>query len=196
MSRKNIETRNRILACTWKLLEEEADHAVRMVDIAKSAGLTRQAVYLHFPTRAELLTATTKYIDEIKDVDARFSKIRSAESGTDRLEAFIEAWGNYIPEIYGVAKALMAMKDQDEEAAAAWNDRMQAVRHGCDAAIKQLAKDDDLTKDITKKQASELLWTLLSVRNWEQLVIDCGWSQKAYIKSIKKIASQSLISAK
>ena len=47
---------------------------------------------------------------------------------------------------------------------------------------------------MTKKQATELLWMLLSVRNWEQLTRECGWSQKQYIKHMKSAARQILIS--
>jgi len=177
------------------LLESGSGSAVRMSDIAKAAGISRQAVYLHFPKRADLLIATTRYLDEIKNVDERLVKSRSADTGFDRLDAFIEAWGNYIPEIYGVAKALLAMKDTDEEADIAWNDRMQAVRHGCEAAVKDIAADGHLTRTMTVKHATDLLWTLLSVRNWEQLTIECGWSQTRYIKRMKSSARRMLAAA-
>ncbi|MEL7047941.1 MAG: TetR/AcrR family transcriptional regulator [Pseudomonadota bacterium] len=192
MSRKNIETRKRILDCTWTLLEDDPGSAVRMTDIAKAAGISRQAVYLHFPTRAELLIATTRHLDEVKNVDARLAKSRAAVTGEDRLDAFIDAWGNYIPEIYGVAKALLAMKDTDDEANAAWTDRMQAVRHGCEAAVKALRRDGQLSETLTTRQSVDALWSLLSVRHWEQLVIDCGWSQKHYISHMKRTAKQML----
>ncbi len=118
-------------------------------------------------------------------MDKRLHKSRNAKTGRDRLEAFIEAWGNYIPEIYGIAKALLAIKDYDEEANLAWKDRMNAVRHGCEAAIKALHKDGDLKEDLTQKNATDLLWMLLSVRNWEQLTHECGWTQKQYIQLTK-----------
>lgn len=193
MSRKNLETRNRILDATWKLLEENPDAGVRMADIAKQAGISRQALYLHFSKRAELLIATTHYIDEVKGVDKRLAASRSAESGTERLDAYISAWGSYIPEIYGVAKALMEMKENDKEAEVAWHERMQAVRHGCEAVIKALANDGTLSSDLSHRQATDALWMLLSVRNWELLRTECGWSQKRYIETMKLIAHNTLI---
>ena len=90
-------------------------------------------------------------------------------------------------------KAIMAMKDTDAEAAIAWNDRMQAVRHGCEAAVKALAKDGDLTPKLSTRKATDTLWMLLSVRNWEQLTIECGWSQKQYISTIRDLVHQALI---
>ena len=128
MSSENLDTRSRILQAALNLLETSQAQSVRMADIAKRAGISRQALYLHFSTRAELLIATTHYLDELKGVEERLVPSRTAQTGTERLDAYIEAWGAYIPEIYGVAKALLAMKNTDEAAAKAWDDRMQAMR--------------------------------------------------------------------
>ena len=188
MSRDNSKTRIRILKASLTLLEASQGKGVRMTDIAKLAGITRQALYLHFPSRAELLIATTLYLDEVKGVEQRLEPSRAAGSGTDRLDAYIEAWGNYIPEIYGIAKALLAMGDTDKAAAEAWGDRMQAMRHGCEAAINALNRDNVLSADFTPEQATDILWTMLSVRNWEQLTIECKWSQARYIERLKLLA--------
>ncbi|WP_126455732.1 TetR/AcrR family transcriptional regulator [Sulfuriflexus mobilis] len=194
MSSDNSETtRDRILNAAWGLLEASHGKGVRMTDIAKQAGISRQALYLHFSKRSELLIATTRYIDEVKGVDARFEASRKAKIGTERLDAFIDAWGNYIPEIYGVAKALLAMKDTDEAADLAWDDRMQAVRHGCETAIMALANDGTLLPEYTPEQATDILWTMLSVRNWEQLTMECKWSQENYIKTTKSLARRILV---
>ncbi|MEE2879716.1 MAG: TetR/AcrR family transcriptional regulator, partial [Pseudomonadota bacterium] len=167
MSSENLETRERILRACWRLLEENPGSAVRMSDIAKAAGISRQALYLHFPARADLLVATARYLDGVLNVDERLTASRTASSGRARLDAYIEAWGNYIPQIYGVSRAFMAMEHTDEAAAAAWADRMQAMRHGCAAAIDALVQDGDLKPGLEAEKATDLLWTLLSVRNWE-----------------------------
>lgn len=193
MSSENVETRTRILDAAWKLLEAGQGSGVRMGDIAKAAGISRQAVYLHFPTRAELLIATTRHLDQVKDVDARLAASRSAATGAERLEAFIEAWGNYIPEIDGVARALRAMQDTDEAARLAWADRMAAVRDGCHAAVKALKKDGALSPEHSVKEATDILWSLLSVPVWEQLTRDCGWPQRRYVSRMKDLARKALI---
>lgn len=192
MSRDSSDTRARILDCTWNLLES-GDKKVRMSDIAKAAGISRQALYLHFPTRAELLVAATRHIDSVKNVDERLAASRAATSGRERLLAFIDAWGGYIPEIHGMSVALRALRASDAEAAAAWDNRMQAVRHGCAAAVRALAADKMLRPDLNEKAATDLLWTLLSVENWEHLVRDCGWSQSDYESLIKRLAGAALL---
>jgi hypothetical protein len=137
--------------------------------------------------------AATRHIDSVKNVDARLADSRAATSGRERLVAFIRAWGGYIPEIHGMSVALRAMRDSDAEAAAAWDDRMQAVRYGCAAAVRALAEEGALTPTLDQDAATDLLWMLLSVENWERLVRDCGWSQSDYESQIKRLASAALL---
>jgi AcrR family transcriptional regulator len=193
MSSPELDTRTRILQAAWSLLEQSDGQGVRMSDIAKAAGVSRQALYLHFPTRGELLVETTRYLDVVKKVDDRLAPSRGARRGVDRLDAYIEAWGNYILEIYVGAKALMAMQDTDEAAALAWADRMRAVREGCAAAVAALAQDGTLTPDHGEEQATDILCMLLSVRTWEQLTRDSGWAQQRYIDTTKQLARKILV---
>ncbi len=164
-----------------------------MSDIARAVGISRQALYLHFPTRAELLIATTRHIDEVKDIDGRLAASRAAATGSERLDAFVAAWGAYIPEIHGVGRALMAMQHTDPEASRAWADRMDAMRQGCAAAVAMLARDGDLRADLTETRATDLLWSILSVRVWEHLCLDCGWSQADYLAEIQRLAHAALL---
>jgi AcrR family transcriptional regulator len=166
---------------------------VRMSDIAKTAGISRQALYLHFPNRADLLVATTRHIDAVKDIDARLAASRTATGGIERLEAYVAAWGDYIPQIHGVAMALMSLQDHDAEARIAWAGRETAMREGCAAAINALQRDGTLTPALSPNAATDLLWTLLSVRNWDRLVQDCGWSQTRYIAQMQRLARAALV---
>ena len=193
MSSEKISTRARILKSTWALLEDGGGSAVRMSDIAKAAKISRQALYLHFANRTELLVATTRYLDKVHDIDSKLAESRTARTGKERLTAWVEVWGNYIPTIYGIAKALMAMQETDKEAKAAWNDRMQAVRHGCAATVAAIDADGNLNKDLTVAEATDVLWTLQSVRTWEHLRVECGWSQERYISLLQNLAARTLL---
>tara|TARA_R110001599_G_C12183674_1_gene654290 strand:- start:186 stop:773 length:588 start_codon:yes stop_codon:yes gene_type:complete len=191
MSNQVAQTRIRILKAALKKLEVADGNTVRISDVAKEAGVTRQTLYLYFRSRTELLIAVTHYVDELKSSDARLAASRAAPTGTARLEAFIAAWTDYIPEIYGVARALMAMNEED--ANAAWQLRMQDMWEGCEAAIKALKADRQLNPDYSVKDASDLLWTLLSVRNWEHLRIDREWSQRKYAQHIQDVARRLFV---
>ena len=193
MSSENIETRTRILDATVRVLEESGGRGVRMGDIAKESKISRQAVYLHFASRTELLIAATLYRGDLLDVEGRLAPSRAAATGVDRLRLYIEFWGNFVPEIYGVAKALMMAQDTDEAAAAAWRDRMLAMRDGCRAAIEALQADGTLAPEWTRPKAIDALWTMLLVPNWEHLTIECGWSTKQYIRWMQTLARRTFV---
>ena len=193
MSSEIVETRTRILDATVRMLEEQRGKGVRMGDIARAAGISRQAVYLHFASRTELLVAATRYQDEKLDVDRRLAPSREAKTGVERLALYIECWGNYIPDIYGVAKGLLVAQDTDEAAAAAWNDRMLAMRDGCRAAIEALHADGRLATGWTRPKATDALWTILLVPNWENLTVECGWSTKEYVRWMKTVADRTFV---
>lgn len=182
MSREKIETRQKILDSTLKLLEKSAGgKEVRMSDIAKDAGISRQAVYLHFPTRADLLIAVTYRLDEIYDAAGRLVKPTDAKTGTLRLEAYIEAWFGYLPLIYGVVKAMMDMRDQDDAAKEAYDLRMQHIRNACETTILALKNENQLQEHLTTEVATDILWTMLSIPTWEQYRFQCGWTAQECI---------------
>ena len=139
--------------------------------------------------------AATRYLDEILDVDSRLAPSRAAKSGVERLALYIECWGHYIPEIYGVAKALLLAQDTDEAAATAWGDRMWAMRDGCRAAIDALHSDGNLAPQWTPKIATDMLWTMLLVPNWENLTIECDWSTEEYVRWMKFVAERTFVKA-
>ena len=180
MSSENPSTRDRILDATCRLVQAPGS-GTRMADIARAAGVSRQAVYLHFENRADLLTAAARHIDERHDLQALLAPYRAAEDGREKLRLYIAFWGGYLPVIQGMARAFLAMRATDAEARAAWDDRMAALHEGCEACIAALEAQGQLDPAWTRKTASDLLWTMLSFETWDQLTVTCGWSEAEYI---------------
>ena len=193
MSSGESETRTRILEATRRLTEEHRGRGVRMRDVAEAAGISRQAVYDHFGSRAKLLVETTHYVDEVRGLEERLRRFREATTGVGRLEAYVEFWGNYIPEVYGMAKALLVARETDEAAAAAWDARMSAVRESCRRTIEALHSDGMLAPEWSRDVAVDLMWTILSIRNWEQLTTECGWSTNQYVSRMQKLLKRTFV---
>ena len=193
MSSNLNSTRRKILSAAWALLEAQEPGKVRLGDIAKRAGISRQALYLHFANRADLLVETARYIDAEKDIDGRLAASRKATSGRERLRACCNAWAEYLPEIQGVGRAFMAMEHSDKDARAAWADRMGALREGCAAAVAALSEDADLSVALSPAEATDVLWTLMSLRNWLQLTQQCGWTQSRYQEWLVDSAERLLL---
>jgi AcrR family transcriptional regulator len=193
MSSKKTDTRARILKTTWKLMEQRRGQDVHIRDIAKAVGISRQAVYLHFASRTELMIATMDYVDKVKGLDKRLDQLKTITSAIDLLEAYIEVWGNHIPEIYGLAKAMMKTRDSDEAIAAAWNSSMGCLLGVCQETIEALDREGILAQEWSRKEATEMLFTMLSVTNWEQLIMECGWSITQYIHWMTTLAKRTFI---
>jgi len=165
-----------------------------MADVAKEAGVSRQAVYLHFPSRAELFVATANHIDEVEDVAGQIAAVLQAETGREKLDVFVEAWGNYIPVIYGGAKGLLDLKDTDADAETAWKDRMAGLYSVCEVIVETLAGENQLAEGLTKAEAADVLWSTLSVRQWELLTLDRKIKQKRYVELIQRTLLRTLVS--
>jgi len=193
MSSEEKDTRTHILQTTWELLESNPGRSLSMSQIAKASKLSRQALYLHFDSRTELLIATTHYVDEVKELDKRLQKLALAKSGEEMLKVCVDVWGNYIPEIYSVSKALIMTKDNDEAAAAAWTDIMACLIDVCAQIIDTLKKENKLSNHWKLKDATDFFQTMISIQNWEELTSGCGWSQKQYISHVTEVLTAALV---
>jgi AcrR family transcriptional regulator len=174
-------------------MEERNGRGVHMRDVAEAAGVSRQAVYDHFGSRAELMVATVRYGDEVLELDERLRRYRAATGGVQRLEAFVEFWGNYLPEIHGIARALLAARETDEAVAAAWDDRMRVVHEACRDIVERLCQDGALAPGWSLEEAADLLWSVLSVRNWESLVLERGWPASRYVGRMQELTKRAFV---
>ena len=193
MSSHTPDTRTKILQATRQLMEDRRGLGVRMSDIAKAAGVSRQAVYLHFDSRIDLLSATTKYMDEINGLDGRLKAVSSAKSAVDMLDAYIDVWGNYLPEIHGLAGALFSVRETDDAAEMAWEECMSCHRAGCADIVSALKSEGNLADGWTDSAAADLLSTILSFQTWEQLTSECGWPTSQYIEAMKATLHRTLV---
>ena len=51
----------------------------------------------------------------------------------------------------------------------------------------------ELKSDLSEQVATDMLWTLLTVENWERLVLDCTWSQSEYEIKMIELAEIALL---
>ena len=174
-------------------MEDQRGKNVHMSDIAKAVGISRQAVYLHFPTRTDLIVATVQYVDEVKGLNERMAQLETITSSVELLDAAIDVWGNYIPEVYGLCKVMLKARDTDEAMAAGWDNSMACLRDACEVIVAALAGEGLLANGWSSEKAVDMLWTLLSVDNWEHLTVECSWPQADYIAWMKTVSKQIFV---
>src|SRR5215203_1794688 len=119
MSSGDPKTRTRILEATWRLMVGRNGRGVRMRDVAEEAGVSRQAVYDHFGSRADLMVATARYGDEVRGLEGRLVGYRAASGG--------------------------------------------------------------------------MLWSLLSIGNWENLTLERGWPVGLYVARMKEVTKRTFV---
>ena len=111
------------------------------------------------------------------------------------MEAFVEFWGNYIPEIYGIARAMLAAREADEAVAAAWDDRMGVVQEACRDIVGRLERDGMLAEGWSLDEAGEMLWSLLSIGSWENLTLERGWPVDLYVGRMQEVTKRAFVRA-
>lgn len=120
-------TRAEILDRAWDLISTRGAE-VSLAEIARAAGISRQSVYDHFGSRGGLLLALVRRTDERLDIKARSDKAFEIADPGLRLETAVEVWIRFVQEIYPVASDLIRLRTTDEDASAAWEDRMSELR--------------------------------------------------------------------
>ena len=95
-----------------------------LADVARRAGVSRQAIYLHFSGRADLLTAVAQHADERRGLAAGVRRIVEAPSGADAVREMVALQARLNPEVWPLAVALDGARRQDAAAERAWQDRL------------------------------------------------------------------------
>ncbi len=103
-----------------------------------------------------------------------------------RLDACLAVWLDFVPEIHPVASELLRLKATDEEASAAWNDRMAELLAVLRAVTGEIQRQGRLKEDWDADRAADYIWAAASLQVWQLLSGDRGWSQKTISEVIRR----------
>src|SRR3972149_813091 len=92
MSSRSRTTRIRILKSAQRLLVERGYHGVGLEEIARAAGVSRQAIYLHFKSKVDLLVAMAQQGDEAVGIPDILQPVREAKTALEALDAGVAAY--------------------------------------------------------------------------------------------------------
>lgn len=175
-------TVERILDATWKLLEAGGDEAATMSAVAREVGISRQAVYFHFPDRSSLLVALARHVDDHRDLEQWVARIETASGGVERLRVLARMQAARNPQIAPVARAIDGARHRDPAAAAAWRDQTEDRKRGCDALITPALLADGLVhKSWSRDMITTLVWELSSFRVWDDVVNEAALPAEQYV---------------
>ena len=187
-------TRDRILSAARELIERENGGAPNMSELARAVGISRQALYLHFPDRASLLLALVARVDRDEGLQAGVDAVEAAPDAPAQIRAWaqMQSWRN--PRIASFARALDQARQGDRAVSAAWRDRTHNRMRGATAIIERLRTEGRLHPNWKTREAAALLSELTSFRVWDDLVNESGLAGDRYVEIITTAALAALAS--
>src|SRR6476659_1453238 len=149
-------SRARVLEAALRLIRKRGNAAVTMAQIAKAARLSRQAVYLHFADRADLMVALARHVNESLGLPAEIQRLMNRPPGIAMIEAFASMQERGNPAVWAVARAIDAVRRTDAAAARAWQSRLESRLAGCRAIVSRLKAEGRLRPGLDPSIAADL----------------------------------------
>lgn len=176
MSSSRPDTRTVILEAARAVFEEHGYFGGALEAVANKAGVSRQAIYLHFASKAALLTALHLHIYETDVVPAlERHPIWTARTALDALDASIAVDVEVASKVWKIHEALVVARrhhsEVDETLRPREEERYQeTVRIG-----RWLRKEGELAPGMRISTFADILWGLTSLGTFRSLVIERGW---------------------
>jgi AcrR family transcriptional regulator len=186
------ETRRRILQAAWELLEQQGA-GVKLVDVADKAGVSRQAVYLHFGDRSGLLVALVDFIDVSLGAIQIRAHVHGGATGVESLQRWIQTMSWYTAKIDRVTQVLESSQYQDKALAAAWRDRMGRRQMHIRSIVERIAAEGRLDERWSVDTAVELLYVVTMPGPWRELTRELGWTAEQYTQNLTWLVQSALL---
>jgi AcrR family transcriptional regulator len=178
-SRRPEETRAAILDAARGLFETHGFHAVGLEAVAKRAGVSRQAIYLHFDSKQALLDALHLHVNA-QDVEPEMRKVWVAPDALAGLDAFVAATAAAVPRFLRIFQALESASRVETVAATTFEPPRTGRRADCLRMATWLDDEGLLAPGLKRRDAGDILYNLASVWSYESLVVVCGWSPRRW----------------
>ena len=182
----------RILAAAISIIQAKGGADVTMAEIAKAAGLSRQAVYLHFEDREALLFALARYADDRRGLDVEVDRVLKSSTGIEAIRGYVDLLSRTNDAIWVLARAADAVRRTDPAVEHTWQERVRIRLRVCSAIVKRLQDEGTLKAELDPDIAIDLLWALTALRTWEDLVQIRKWSPEKYATYICGMLTEAI----
>ncbi len=151
-----------------------------MSQVATRAGVSRQALYLHFADRTTLLLEASRLADRKYRTPDRQRRIDEAPSGREALRKAVALQAHIKPLLLPMIIALGVLRRSDAAAEIAWQERDQARLERCRQVADRLENESLLRPGLSTDAAAAMIWVATSSAAWEDLVLSCGWTAQRW----------------
>lgn len=185
------ETRQRVLEVTRELLVERGS-GLSLQEVAARAGVSRQALYLHFGDRQGLILALVRQMDETLQLADLLAHVYAAKNGRQLLERAMRLSTEFWRKVAPVAGVLVGSQE-DDVLRAAWRDRMAFRRATFRRMAEQLDDMGELAPSWSVDDASALLYAVTHFDSWRELTGELGWSDDHYVEALGSLLGRALL---
>jgi AcrR family transcriptional regulator len=190
---RSRRTRAALLAAARALIEERGFEALTMAAVADSAGVSRRAVYLHYASRAELVTALFDYVSKEEGLAASIEPVWAAPDAVTALDEWARHLARYHPRILAVDLAAERVIQADPDAATHRQIVISDQRSACRRLAGWLEDDQRLAPPWVVQTAADMLWALMSSAAIKSLLTDCGWPAGKYGEHIAVLLRSTFV---
>jgi AcrR family transcriptional regulator len=190
---RSRRTRLALLAAARTLVEQEGLPALTMASVAEHAGVTRRSVYLHFATRAELITALYEYVNETSELAASLTHVWQAPDAAAALDEWAHHLARCHTQLIPVGRAVQRVRGADPDAEHYWDLVMRHWRGSCRRLAEWLDAEARLAAPWTVATATDMLWALMSFDVFEALVVDRRWSRKRLARRLAALLQSTFV---
>lgn len=192
---RSRRTRVALLAATRQLIEESGFEAATMTAVADHAGVSRRGVYLHFGSRAELMTALFDYVSDTEHLAESLQQVWTAADAGTALDEWANHLARYHPRVLAVDLAAERVRHADPDAAIHRQIVIRDQRAVCHRLAGWLDAENRLAAPWTVQSCADLLWALMSSAMIKGLLQDCRWSTKRYAERLGVLLRSTFLSA-
>jgi len=146
-----------------------------MGEVAAKAGLSRQAVYLHFPGRPALLAALSEWL-----AAAAAKSPADAPSARATLTALVGWLADDYPRTWPLVRRLGENPGDASRLIA------------CRKLAERFQAEGALSPHLSPAAAADLLFTLTSLSVWAELVPGRGWDAGRYRSHVAYLATSAV----
>lgn len=185
-----------LLTATRELIDTHGFEGLTMAAVAERAGVSRRAIYLHFSTRTELMTALYRSLGETEDLAA---SLQAVWDSPDALSA-LDEWARHVarshPRILATLRAVEHAQHTDADAATLWKTTMDNWHKGSNRMIRRLADEDQLAPEWTVEAATDVFWSLMSLDILDRLLIDRRWPTRRFATRYAQVLRSTFVASR
>jgi AcrR family transcriptional regulator len=184
-------TRRRILDAARTSLEQGPAGALRVDEVARSAGVSRSTVYLLYGTRAGLFGALARHLRDEAGFEALLSEFRRPDA-LEAMRGAQRAAVRMYATMPDLARALFTLGAIDPDAVAAVKAIEDGRRPGQAEIARRLSDQGYLRTDVSVDEAADILTVITSFQAFDELFSGSGLPAEVVADRLIAMAERSV----